>query len=318
MCSDFKVTPGAWRGCSTIWAWLALALALALGETLKHLSPHRQKIDGSARISIVTLTHNDLERTRRCLSTLLEVLPDALFEELLILDNASSDGTREYVLSLAAVEKVRVLTSDSNLGVALGRQRLFAEARSAIIASLDSDVAIRGAEYFYRARGLLAANPAIGICGASGYLVHFFGDRLGLIPYEREGSVDCVSGFCQIFPRRLLQYVHLDEAFSPFWCEDTDFCFQAKAKGYRIYRLDPAQRLEHNYRSLVTRCQDPRKAKHEGMLVRKWARRVKLLGEPRWRRIQRRTQQMKSALNASFACYHNRARVLLRRLRLPL
>lgn len=248
-------------------------------RTNKIMGGDKQRIDESARISIVMLTHNDRERTRRCLVSVLKVLPHALFEELVILDNASSDGTQEYVQSLAGTDKVRVLTSDCNLGVALGRQRLFALARAAIVASLDSDVEFRGLGFFHKARSLLAADPRIGICGASGYWVGFRDGCLELYRPDRDGEVDCVSGFCQVFPRHLLKQVSIDPDFSPFWCEDTDFCFQAKARGFRIYRLEPAPDLEHHYRSLASRREDPRKARHEALLVRKWAGRISLLGE---------------------------------------
>jgi O-antigen biosynthesis protein len=277
------------------------------------MAPHSRRIDNTARISIVMLTHNDRERTRRCIDMMLEALPDALFEELLILDNASTDGTREYVRSLADIEKVQVLTSDVNLGVAQGRRRLFARARGEIVASLDSDVEIRGSGYLRKARALLAADPRIGICGASGYRVHFTGGRLGLVPHERDGDVDCVSGFCQVFPRHLLQQIGIDTDFSPFWCEDTDFCFQAKAQGWRIRRLGPGADLAHRYRSLETRCEDPRKAEHEAMLVRKWAGRVHLLGERPWPRARRRLRRSRADALALVARLRARAGALLRR-----
>jgi GT2 family glycosyltransferase len=252
------------------------------------------KLGQDARISVVMLTHNDHHGARRCLESMLAVLPDAMFEELILLDNASTDETRELVLSLDGVDKVRVIRSDSNLGVARGRNRLFALARGAIVASLDSDVEIAGTGFFRDARALLVRDPRVGICGASGYRVHFSGGQLHLKPYTRDGSVDCVSGFCQVFPRQLLQQVQIDTAFSPFWCEDTDFCFQAKARGFRIHRLAPEPGLRHRYRSIDTRADDPRKARHEALLVRKWSGRIRLIGErpgPRLRRWMRRERQ---------------------------
>lgn len=258
------------------------------------------------------LTHNDYQETRRCLESVLAVLPEPLFEELVILDNASSDETRAYVLSLAGMDKVRVDCSDRNLGVALGRHRLFAMARGTIVASLDSDVEIDGTDFFRDARALLARDPRIGICGASGYRVHFGNGQLGLEPYGRDGLVDCVSGFCQIFPRELLQRVRIDPAFSPFWCEDTDFCFQARSLGLRIHRLGPEPGLRHRYRSIETRREDPRKARHEALLVRKWAGRIDLIGEAPWPRARRRVRRAGRQLHAFFWRVR---RALTRRLR---
>lgn len=256
------------------------------------------------------LTHNDYQETRRCLASVLAVLPESLFQELVILDNASAEDTRAYVLSLVGIDKVRVYCSDRNLGVALGRQRLFALARGAIVASLDSDVEIDGTEFFRDARSLLARDPRIAICGASGYRVHFGSGQLGLEPHTRDGLVDCVSGFCQIFPRRLLTRIQIDTAFSPFWCEDTDFCFQAKSLGLRIYRLGPEPGLRHRYRSIEARREDPRKARHEAQLVRKWAGRIELLGEAPWprarRRLRRAAQRIKAPLTRLRRALHRR------------
>jgi GT2 family glycosyltransferase len=238
-------------------------------------------------VSIVMLTHDDMRHTGSSLATVLDVLDDALIEELLILDNGSTDGTREFVLSLGAHPKVRVLTSEHNLGVAVGRTRLFAAARGSVIASLDSDVVLRGVGYLRRACAALAQDPLVGVCGASGYLVHFDGGMFGLIPCQSEREVDCVSGFCHVFRRSLLDRVQIDCEFSPFWCEDTDFCFQAKALGLRIRSLDPGNDLSHRYRSIDERRNDPRKAAHEAKLVRKWNGRVRLLGERRLPRLLR-------------------------------
>ncbi|MEE4280268.1 MAG: glycosyltransferase [Halieaceae bacterium] len=252
-----------------------------------------ETLDVDARLSVVMLTHNALETTRTCLGSILAILPEPMFEELLILDNASSDGTREYILSLAGIDKVRVICSDQNLGVARGRDRLFALARGPLIASLDSDVMLKGSGFLRAARALLVGDPDIGICGASGYRVHFSGGQLHLKPYTKEGAVDCVSGFCQIFPRQLLERIRIDTRFSPFWCEDTDFCFQARAQGFGIHRLEPEPGLHHCYRSIDARRDDPRKAHHEAMLVRKWSGRVALLGDAPWPRLQRRLRRIR-------------------------
>jgi len=264
-------------------------------------------------VSIVMLTHDDRQRTERCLATVLDVLDDVLIEELLILDNGSTDGTRELVLSLSGHEKVRILTSERNLGVAAGRKLLFSAAEGSVIASLDSDVELRGLGYLRRICTLLAEDSGIGICGASGYLVHFDGGLLGLIPCGRDREVDCVSGFCQVFPRKLLDRVAIDCDFSPFWCEDTDFCFQIKALGLRVHRLDPGDGLMHRYRSIEARRDDPRKAEHEAKLVGKWNGRVNLLGQRGLPRLTRWLSRVEGARVRSGARLQAKALCQLRR-----
>lgn len=238
--------------------------------------PDRQ----SQKISVVMLTYNDMGQMGRSLERFLSLVEDELFCELLILDNGSSDGTDEYLKSLTS-SKVRVILSPVNLGVAKGRQTLFAAAEGDLIASLDSDVVVNGPGWFLRAKEALANNPKIGICGYSGYLARLGEGRLFLRPWNHDGRVDCVSGCCQFFPKTLLETVGLSEEFSPFWCEDTDFCFQALHNGYQVWQVSGRGELEHTYHSITSRSGDPRKERHEALLASKWRGRVSLLGASR-------------------------------------
>jgi len=235
----------------------------------------------AATISIVMLTCNDLSSATNGISTLIPLLGNDLLEELLILDNGSTDGTREFLESLRWISKVHLLFSDTNLGVASGRDRLFKQAQGKIIASLDSDVQVHGLGYFERAKELLYLDCNVAICGASGYRVKLWNGRLYLKPCNRNRDVDCVSGFCQIFRREILSEIRMSVEFSPFWCEDTDFCFQAIDNGYTIRHLDAGLDLSHTYRSIKQRQNDPLKLQHEQLLARKWEGRLSLLGESR-------------------------------------
>lgn len=248
----------------------------AYPEHLNH--QHTSQASDGPKISIVVLTHNDINNVNDSISKILSILDDELFEELIILDNASSDGTRKFLDSIQYTKKLRLIFSDSNLGVAGGRFRLFKEAKGDIIASLDSDVQVNGKDYFKRAKELLYANDTIAICGASGYLAHISNGDLNLRPSNKNQNVDCVSGFCHIFRRKLLNEIQISQEFFPFWCEDTDFCFQAIEKGYKIRQLNGGPGLIHTYKSIATRSNDPLKIKHERLLARKWNGRIRLKG----------------------------------------
>jgi GT2 family glycosyltransferase len=230
------------------------------------------------QISIVMLTHNDMGVIARTLERFLPLVEGELFCEMLILDNGSSDGTSEYLQSVKSSSKVRVIPSAVNLGVAKGRQALFAAAKGDLIASLDSDVSVNGAGWFLRAKEALNKNPRIGICGCSGYLVRLGVNGLFLRPWNYDSRVDCVSGFCQFFPKKLLETVKISDEFSPFWCEDTDFCFQAIQNGYEIRHISGNCELDHTYHSIVSRRDDPRKQRHEALLAHKWKDRIPLIG----------------------------------------
>jgi len=233
------------------------------------------------QVSIVMLTHNDMGGIAHTLERFLPLVDHELFCEMLILDNGSSDGTGEYLQSIKSWPKLRAILSDVNLGVAKGRQALFAAAKGDLIASLDSDVSVNGIGWFLRAKEALNKNPRIGICGCSGYLARLGVNSLFLRPWNYDSRVDCVSGFCQFFPKKLLETVRISEEFSPFWCEDTDFCFQAIQNGYQVRHISGNGELDHTYHSITSRCGDPRKHKHEALLAHKWKDRISLIGASR-------------------------------------
>jgi GT2 family glycosyltransferase len=249
------------------------------------------------------LTHNDLSTTKNSISRLVSILGNDLFEELIILDNGSTDGTREYLESLRCNNKILLILSDTNIGVASGRRRLFRQAQGDIVASLDNDVLVNGLGYFERAKKLLYGDQSVGICGASGYRAKLANGHLYLTPWNKNLGVDCVSGFCQIFRRAILSEIRISMEFSPFWCEDTDFCFQAINKGFTIRHLDPGIDLIHTYRSIHKRQNDPRKFRHEQLLAKKWEGRISLLGESRLLAARNRLQPAISAIRVAMSIY---------------
>jgi len=223
------------------------------------------------RVSIVMLTHNDYAKTRECIETILEVLDDDLFYEFIILDNNSQDSTRGYVRSLSGKSKIKTILSDTNLGVPAGRNRLFHLAKGEIIASLDSDVKLINVDYFFKAARVLSYVPDVALCGMPAYYTHFINQELVLSACQKEGFADCVSGCCQIFWRYLLADISLDERFSPFWCEDTDFCFQIKKINKRVYYLPGEYGLYHDYRPKTDRKSYKDREIKERYLVEKWS-----------------------------------------------
>ena len=66
------------------------------------------------KLSILIVTCNNLEQTKTCLSTLSNALPD-LPVEIIVIDNGSTDGTREY---LAQFEDVQVIERDDRIPAA--------------------------------------------------------------------------------------------------------------------------------------------------------------------------------------------------------
>ncbi len=93
-----------------------------------------------ALLSILILSWNTRELTLRCLEA-LERDPFEGGREILLLDNGSGDGSADAVE--ARFPEVRLRRSSTNLGYAVGNNRLADEARGEILCLLNSDTEVR-------------------------------------------------------------------------------------------------------------------------------------------------------------------------------
>jgi GT2 family glycosyltransferase len=90
-------------------------------------------------VSVVVVTWNGLRHLRRSLPAVLEQVVDGGLE-LIVVDNASADGTREYLADLARQdERVRVVSNERNNGFAGPNNQGFAAARGQFVATLNND-----------------------------------------------------------------------------------------------------------------------------------------------------------------------------------
>jgi glycosyltransferase involved in cell wall biosynthesis len=91
------------------------------------------------RVSAVVCTHERAPYLRRALSSLLAQTLPAQDYEIVVVDNASRDGTRELVAGeLGGDARVRYV-HEPRLGVSHARNRGWREARAPIVAWLDDD-----------------------------------------------------------------------------------------------------------------------------------------------------------------------------------
>ena len=86
------------------------------------------------RVSIVMPTYNRKDTIRRAIDSVLQ--QRFADWELLIVDDGSTDGTKELVAGIDP--RVRVIVQE-NRGVAGARNRALAEVRGGLVAFLDSD-----------------------------------------------------------------------------------------------------------------------------------------------------------------------------------
>jgi GT2 family glycosyltransferase len=185
------------------------------------------------KYSILMLTHNRADEVKRCFASLEPTLrrPDV---RCVVLDNASQDGTWDYILTESPSRYHHTIGSDVNYGVAGGRARLLKEAKGEYVVFLDSDTQIVDPNWLDVLGSVLDKNENIGMVGPGGSFV--LPDWSGFTAAQPHAECDCVAGYCQMFRRSLLDLgVAMDTRYDKFWTEDSDFCMQIRDKGWDVY-----------------------------------------------------------------------------------
>ena len=194
--------------------------------------------------SIVILTHNQLEYTRQCLASIRQYTDEPY--ELIVIDNASTDGTPHY---LAAQDDVTLIRNDSNRGFPAACNQGIQVARGSQILLLNNDTVVTTG-WLRRMLEAMYRDPSIGLVGPCSNCVS--GEQQIPVSYDDLGSLDgfawnwgkqnhCVLqdtdrlvGFCLLIRRELIDRIGvLDEQFGIGCYEDDDYCRRALQAGFR-------------------------------------------------------------------------------------
>ncbi|MEA2694265.1 MAG: hypothetical protein QOJ16_3652 [Acidobacteriota bacterium] len=233
-------------------------------------------------LSVVIPTHDTRELTLACLAALArQGFPEL---EVILVDDASSDGTAEAVASLHPA--VWVLRPDRPAGFTRAANLGLAAARGEVLLLLNSDTEVDpgGLAALLTA---FAADPGLGVAGGalrypdgspqwSGgpapSLAWLFGlasglpALLGRLPFYRRlrppagigGSVDWVTGAALGLRRAALasldpagERAPLDEAFR-FYGQDLDLCLRLAAAGWGV-AVVPGFRVVHHHGATIGR-----------------------------------------------------------------
>src|SRR5262249_29268538 len=114
-------------------------------EAALSLAPPRagcHQAASAARATIIIVTYNGLAYTKMCLASLLNVWNSD--DELIIVDNASTDGTTDYLCQVAALNPfVRLRLNQCNRGFAAANNQAMASANGRILILLNNDTIVR-------------------------------------------------------------------------------------------------------------------------------------------------------------------------------
>jgi GT2 family glycosyltransferase len=114
-------------------------------------------------IAVVVLTHNRLHLLQKCVDNVLRKTSEAT-REIVIWDNASTDGTGDYLASLNDA-RIRTITSPENIGQN-AYARAFRETTSPYMIELDDDVVEAPADWDAMLRDAFVKLPEVGFLAA--------------------------------------------------------------------------------------------------------------------------------------------------------
>lgn len=194
-------------------------------------------------VSAVILNHNNMNVIFRCVDSLL-AFSDAYDMEIIVVDNNSTDGSRERLLTEYS-GRIRIICSDKN-GCACGRNLGVRHARGEMLWFLDSDQWVVGDHYLDAAIRILEETSGVGAVGwAAGWferdsVVGPTTDELpnrGILAPWIQGRTDiaylATDGL--LMKRSLFEKIGgFDEAYDPTCFEDTDLSLKIRSAGYEL------------------------------------------------------------------------------------
>lgn len=218
------------------------------------------------KLSVVIISYNVKYFLEQCLCS-LEQAAAGIEHEVIVIDNASTDGSTEYITSRFA--DIRWVASSENYGFSRANNMAFTYARGEYVLMLNPDTivtkeAIEGCVNFMDsnpdvgATGVKMLNkdgnfalesrrgivtPWVGVCKATGLSRRFSKSRLfghyymSYLPEDEANPIEMVSGaFMFLRHEKLKKIGFLDDKFFMYW-EDSDLSYRMLKSGAKNYYL---------------------------------------------------------------------------------
>jgi GT2 family glycosyltransferase len=232
-------------------------------------------------LSIVILNYNTRDFLLPCLKGIIEHTRD-LDYEIIIVDNASTDGSADYVSQklIPRFSQIKLVAAKANRGYAAGNNLGILTASGQYLVIMNPDIVIRD-NALKKMVDFMQAHPAVGMAGPrlsspDGALQYFcyrfptplvlFYRRLPLYQWRfarravrqylmadwnhrANRPVDWLQGSCLIVRRASVDKVGLmDERFFLYF-EDTDWCRRFWQAGFEVWYLADVEIVHYHSRA---------------------------------------------------------------------
>jgi O-antigen biosynthesis protein len=196
--------------------------------------------------SIIIPTYNQCGYLTRCMESI--VRHTHVPYELIVVDNASEDGTAEFIAS--AQIRIRYWRNETNHGFSGAINRGLMMARGTTLLLLNNDTVVSEG-WLTNLLACVQSNPRIGLAGPVSNNIS--GEQLVAVPYtDIDGmhryaaehnvgnpalwrSTSRLTGFCMLMRRDVFERLgYMDESFRIGNCEDDDYGYRARLLGYEL------------------------------------------------------------------------------------
>lgn len=214
-------------------------------------------------ISIIVVTFNSKKYIENCLNSVFKISYRPY--EILILDNASLDGTEQLLENFRHYENIRIIKSGENLGFAAGCDLAAAKARGKYLFFLNHDTLVAKdflnplVDYLEHHTDTVVAQPAVLILGEekklnlTGKEVHYLGfdwikDYLKK-PGIPGGEIISFSGSAVLFKKSVFIGLGGFDEYYFMYYEDSDLAWRCRINGYKMVYISESV-VFHDYKYL--------------------------------------------------------------------
>lgn len=197
------------------------------------------------RITIVIITYNQYEYTKKCIESIKKFT--RIPYRILIVDNASTDKTREYLKKLTDID---VIYNDENKGFPIACNQAFSKSYDDYAIILNNDVVVTEG-WLERMVEIAEADSSIGLVGPTSNKVsglqidtnakyesidkmYLYSRKILEKNYGQVQYFPRIAFLCTLIRRDVIDRIGgLDERFTPGNYEDDDFCLRAQLAGFK-------------------------------------------------------------------------------------
>ncbi|HBR02768.1 MAG TPA: hypothetical protein DD738_09165 [Ruminiclostridium sp.] len=246
-------------------------------------------------VSVIVLTYNNLAYNRQCIQSIFEKTAYPNFN-VIIVDNQSTDGTRDYLQELDAkrIQNLQIIFNEENKGFAAGNNIGIHVARGDYVLLLNNDTIVTRGWITSMVKHMENDNT-IGMCGSvtnsignEAQVMVKYHDIEGLDEFsynytwkhmnEQWQDPNVLAFFCTLIKRGVIEKCGLlDESYKVGMFEDDDYAEEVKSAGYRLAIAEDSF-VHHFGGSSFKRLKDKKykeifetnKKTFEGKWLKKW------------------------------------------------